>query len=459
MEDEVGRKAADLDDFFENGATALHIVSADGIVLRANQAELSLLGYDEVEYVGRPIAEFHADAPVIGDILQRLSRGEKLDRYPARLLAKDGSIRHVLITSSSRFEHGKFVNSRCFTTDVTSLHEAQGARLESEERLAATYEAATIGIAEADGEGRLLRVNDSVCRMLGRSREQLLDMTFFDYTHEDDQQQDFDLYAQQVRGDIGHYSLRKRAARPDGTLVYLDVYASCVQDESGKFRYGVRVIQDVTEAKRMEDKILQSERHMRELLEALPAAVYTTDADGRITFFNKAAVEMAGRTPRPGDEWCVTWRLYNPDGTPLPHDQCPMAVALKENRPVRGIEAVAERPDGTRVPFIPYPTPLRDPDGRLVGAINMLVDVTEQKKAEENAGRLAAIVEFSEDAIVSKNASGVIQTWNKGAEDLFGYEAAEVIGKPVDDSDPTRSAGRRAGHPRSHPTRRSCRAL
>jgi PAS domain S-box-containing protein len=121
---------------------------------------------------------------------------------------------------------------------------------------------------------------------------------------------------------------------------------------------------------------------MRDLLEALPAAVYTTDAQGRITFYNKAAVEMAGRTPQVGDEWCVTWRLYNPDGSPLPHDQCPMAIALRENRPVRGAEAIAERPDGTRVPFIPFPTPLHDAQGNLIGAINMLVDISERKGAE-----------------------------------------------------------------------------
>ena len=107
-------------------------------------------------------------------------------------------------------------------------------------------------------------------------------------------------YARQARGEIDNYSVRKRATKPDGTQVYLDVYGSCVRDISGKFRYGVRVIQDVTEAKRMEDRILESERHMRELLEALPAAVYTTDAKGRITFFNKAAVDMAGRTPQTG---------------------------------------------------------------------------------------------------------------------------------------------------------------
>jgi PAS domain S-box-containing protein len=382
MEEDLRCKSADLEDFFENSAIGLHIVTRDGTIQRANKAELALLGYTAEEYIGRHIAEFHADAPVIGDILHKLSCGEQFDRYPARLLAKDGSIKHVLITSNSRFEDGRFVNTRCFTTDVTGLYEAESARRESEDRLAATYEAATIGIAEADAEGRMLRVNDAICKMLGRTRDELLAMSFLDYTHEEDREKDAALYARQIHGEIDSYVLRKRADKPGGTTVYLDIHSSSVRDASGRFRYGVRVIQDVTEAKLLEDRLRESEQHMRDLLEALPAAVYTTDATGRITFYNKAAVEMSGRTPQAGDLWCVTWRLYNPNGTPLPHDECPMAVALKENRAVRGVEAIAERPDGTRVPFIPYPTPLHDANGKLIGAINMLVDITERKEAE-----------------------------------------------------------------------------
>jgi PAS domain S-box-containing protein len=120
-----------------------------------------------------------------------------------------------------------------------------------------------------------------------------------------------------------------------------------------------------------------------ELLEALPVAVYMTDAQGRITFFNQAAADLWGHRPEVGsDQWCGSWRLYWPDGRPLPHDQCPMALTLKEGRPARGIEAVAERPDGTRVNFLPYPTPLWDASGRLIGAINLLVDITERKRLE-----------------------------------------------------------------------------
>jgi PAS domain S-box-containing protein len=241
-----------LEDFFEYAPIGLHIVAADGTILRANKAELDLLGYAREDYVGRQIGEFHADPPVLDHILGRLADGEKLDRCPARLRAKDGTIKHVLISSNAQFRHGLFVSTRCFTIDVTDAIRAESRSLE----------------------------------------------------------------------------------------------------------------------------------WSRQLLEALPAAVYTTDAAGRVTYYNRAAIELAGRQPLIGhDEWCVTAQLYKPDGTKLPHDECPMAVALKEKREIRGEEAVLERPDGTRVPFLAYPTPLRDAEtGEIIGAINMLVDISERKR-------------------------------------------------------------------------------
>jgi PAS domain S-box-containing protein len=140
----------------------------------------------------------------------------------------------------------------------------------------------------------------------------------------------------------------------------------------------------ISDALRPHALVRERERRFRELLDALPAAVYTTDAAGRITYYNDAAATLWGHRPPLGSgEWCGSWKLYWPDGTPLRHDECPMAVALKENRAVRGMEAVAERPDGTRVPFIPYPTPIHDETGKLIGAVNMLVDITDRKRAEE----------------------------------------------------------------------------
>ena len=126
----------------------------------------------------------------------------------------------------------------------------------------------------------------------------------------------------------------------------------------------------------------------RALLDALGVAVYVTDVAGRITYFNEAAAALWGCRPVLGDaRFCGSWRLFWPDGAPMRHDECPMAVAVREQRAVDGGEAVAERPDGTRVPFAAYPTPLRDAAGAVVGALNVLVDISGRKATRGGARR------------------------------------------------------------------------
>jgi PAS domain S-box-containing protein len=227
--------------------------------------------------------------------------------------------------------------------------------------------------------------------------------------------------------------------QPDGARIVALVNIEAIKDGSGLVVGAVNVFREKPEQHSGKQRLNGDGRNSEELLHALPTAVYTTDAAGHITFYNDAAAELWGIRPRLGkNEFCGSWKLYWPDGTPLPHDECPMALALKEKRPIRGMEAIAERPDGTRVPFIPYPTPLFDASGVLIGAVNTLVDITERYEAEqrirESEARyrdIAAIVESSEDAVLTKNLDGLVTSWNQGATRLFGYTAEEVVGKPV----------------------------
>jgi PAS domain S-box-containing protein len=144
-------------------------------------------------------------------------------------------------------------------------------------------------------------------------------------------------------------------------------------------------LRQANKALRESEKALhESEARLRKLLLALPAAVYTTDREGRITLFNDQAAQLWGRRPEIGkDLWCGSWRMFRPDGTPLPHEQCPMAIALHEGRSVQGQEIIVERPDEARVRVLPHPVPLRDDSGAIVGAVNMLVDTTKRRQTEE----------------------------------------------------------------------------
>ena len=164
----------------------------------------------------------------------------------------------------------------------------------------------------------------------------------------------------------------------------------------------------------------------REILEALPAAVYTTNAEGQITFYNEAAAALWGCRPELGSSYfCGSWRLYWSDGQPMRHDECPMAVTLRENRAIRGAEAIAERPDGTMVPFIPYPTPLRDASGRLVGAVNMLVDITERKRAEQRQKALVDELNHRVKNMLSTVQSLAMQTFSRSGIPLHARRAFE----------------------------------
>jgi len=239
------------------------------------------------------------------------------------------------------------------------------------------------------------------------------------------------------------YRLAANAGAEAAAARWVAVEGTVVRGPAGQPVRWLGITRDITQRKQAEHKLARSEREIRGLLEALPAAVYMTDAAGHITYYNAAALDLWGFRPKLGEaKFCGSWKLYQPDGTPLPHDQCQMAMALRERRPVRGAEAVAERPDGTRVPFIPFPTPLFDASGTLVGGVNMLVDISERKQAETMlaerntqlalAGMVGLVGTFVYDI-----ASGRMQV-------SAGY--ATIHGLPEDTLDTTRADWRARVH-------------
>jgi PAS domain S-box-containing protein len=212
-----------------------------------------------------------------------------------------------------------------------------------------------------------------------------------------------------------------RIIRPDGKVRWILSIGGAVYDAAtGKPNRILGNNVDITERKEAEEKLRKSEQSLRDLLGALPAAIFVTDADSRVTYCNQTAVELWGKSPELGkDRWYELARPYCADGTPSNLRDCPTEIALRKGKAVRGCEAMLERADGTRISVLPYPTPIRDATGAIVGVINMTVDITERRELENHKNVLISELDHRVKnvlAIVSTVASRTQETSNSMSE-------------------------------------------
>lgn len=170
---------------------------------------------------------------------------------------------------------------------------------------------------------------------------------------------------------------------------------------------------------------------LQQIIDLMPVAVYACDADGRITCYNHLAVDLWGTEPNDSDRFCAFRNVRLADGTAVSREETPIALAIREGKSFRNVEASAERADGSQLSAVVNVDPLRDQTGKVCGAINAFQDISNRKKTDAEIYRLAAIVESSDDAIIGKSLDGFITNWNAGAQRLLGYSAAEVVGKHI----------------------------
>jgi PAS domain S-box-containing protein len=248
-------RETELRDFLENAVVGMHWVAADGTILWANKAELALLGYERGEYVGRHISEFHADVPVVADILQRLGRNEELHGYEARLRCKDGTIRYVRIDSNVLVRDGQFVHTRCFTTDITEKKQSELALY----RMAAIVESSNDAIISKDLNGVVTDWNKSSERIFGYKAAEIIGRPITVLIPPELLNDEKMILAKIRAGErIDHFQtvrLNKNGDRIDVSLTI-----SPIRDRRGNIVGAAKIVRDITAQKKLEATLHITER-------------------------------------------------------------------------------------------------------------------------------------------------------------------------------------------------------
>ena len=366
----------ELNDFFENAAVPIHWVGPDGTILRANQAELDLLGYSSDEYVGRNITEFHEDGSVIHDILQRSTAGEILHNYPARLRCEDGSTLEVVVDSSGSFKDGRLIHIRCFTRDVT----AQRGEERATARLAAIVASSVDAIVGKTLDGVVTNWNSAAEQIFGYTEQEMVGASIFRLIPAELHDAERDLLEQIRRGEAVRFSETERI-RKDGQRIYIALSVSPILDAQGQVIGASSIKRDVTERRQAQVALAQSQERLHLALKAARMGTWRWEVGTNELSWDEGLNHLYGVTPdQPVTRFDQFIERVYQDDRPYVHKAIERAIEASggldyEFRIVTADGRIRWLADQGRV--------VRDPAGKLLYMTGVCLDVTERKLAEE----------------------------------------------------------------------------
>ncbi len=389
-------------------------------------------GYSPAELIGRPSTEFvHPDdLPIVMEGLQRnLSGNPKPNEY--RLLDKSGRIHWVRSLSQPIVEGDRVLGLRGVVTDITERKQAEEALRESEERFRSSFEHAATGMALVAPDGRLLQVNRFTCEILGYSEEELTSMTWEAINHPDEVDITRDHIRRILAGEIESYQLEKRYIHKDGHVLWGHLSTSLVRDADGTPLYLLSQIQDITERKRAEEALRESEEKYRELVENIKEAIFEVDTSGRVTYFSPAVEKATGYRPS---------ALIGRSLTELIHPDDLASVLEAWEKGLSGnpqpVEYRATSKSGEARWMHSFGQPIFEGDC-IVGFRGAMADITERKQAEEalreSEEKYRELVEDINDVIYEVDAAGHITYISPAVERAAGCSPSEMIGRSFTD--------------------------
>ncbi len=300
----------------------------------------------------------------------------------------------------------------------------------SENKYRQIIETAREGVWTVDPDARTTYVNQRMAEMLGYTVEEMLGRPTVAFMDADDVAESQRRFERRRRGIAEQYECRLR--RRDGTELWVLISTNPLYGPGDEFAGALGMVSDITERKQAEERL----RHQLDFTAAITASmgegVYALDEDGRLTFMNPAAEAALGWTEAEllGRRVHEVIHFQRADGVPRPAHDCPLLGVLTSGQTCRGEDDVFTRRDGTLLPVSYTAAPILT-GGRVIGTVLAFRDITERRRAEEERERLAAIVESSYDAILSKDLDGRVTSWNASAERMYGYAAAEAVGRHV----------------------------